>query len=477
MTARTALVVGGGQAGLSSAIHLSLLGLDVSLIEQRPELGGKAAGLVEQGFHLDPGPSIIISPWIYADVFRKCGTTIEDRLPMQRLPQIFRIHREDGREPLDLPASRREFLDCIPEDTQGLDRLFSQIDTVYDHLKETIFERPYDRPWQLMDPGLIATALPFDVRLSYKELVNTYVRSPEMRALFYGFPSYSGQTFHSKAAGALMVPYLMAEEGVWFPEGGVAAIPDSFARLAREQGVSILTGIEAREVRSEGRKLMAIVDQNGGEHQADIIVFAMDRLTVEERLLKREVKKTPSYSYFTLHFGLNRPLEGLAHHSLLLPSDFEAGFHDLYDDLLPPRSPVVYLNSTPAPDGCSNLFVVLTVPAMHPHFDWAEEAPRQRELALRMMDKFGWPIRPEDIIFERQQSPITFLERDGSWKGSLYGPLGAERLFGLFPLSNEDPVLKNVFYAGGAVQPGAGLPMATLSGKFVADKAARRFEI
>lgn len=477
MTPRTALVVGGGQAGLSAAIHLRLLGLDVSLIEQRNELGGKAAGFVEQGFHLDPGPSIVISPWIYADVFRRCGERINDWLPMKRLPQIFRIHREDGRPSLDLPASRQEFLDCIPEDKQGLDRLFCQIDTVYDHLKETIFDRPFDRPWQLLDPGLVATALPFDVRLSYKALVDTYVRSPEMRALFYGFPSYSGQTFHSKAAGALMVPYLMAEEGVWFPDGGVAAIPASFAQLAKAQGVQMRQGVKAESTRLEGRMAKAVVDQNGEEHTADIIVFAMDRLTVEERLLGRTVKKTPSYSYFTLHFGLSRQFDGLAHHSLLLPDDFEAGFHDLYDGLLPPSSPVVYLNSTPAPAGCHNLFVVLTVPAIHPHFDWAEEEPRQRELALRMMERFGWPIRSDDVIFERHQSPVTFLERDGSWKGSLYGPLGAERLFGLFPLSNEDSALRNVFYAGGAVQPGAGLPMATLSGKFVADKAARRFGI
>ena len=93
----------------------------------------------------------------------------------------------------------------------------------------------------------------FDVRKTYRELVDGMFRSPLLRAFFYGFPSYGGQTYDSKAPGALMIPYLMIQEGVYYPEGGVAAIPEAFERLARELGVEFQKGKATGLRRAGGR--------------------------------------------------------------------------------------------------------------------------------------------------------------------------------------------------------------------------------
>ncbi len=472
---RRAAVIGGGQAGLSAAIHLRLMGLEVELLEQRGVWGGKAAGLQESGFDLDPGPSIIISPWIYADVFARAGERMADHLRLRQVDPIFRMMLED--RVLDLPPDREGFLSCIQQDESAHRRLFAQLDNVYPHIRDTIFERPFDRPWHLVHPKLIATALPFDLRKSYRQQIDALFLSPELRALYYGFPSYSGQTYHGRAAGALVVPYLMVEEGVWFPDGGVAAIPAAFAALAARLGVTMRPGSRVLGLAREGDRVRAVRLEGQDDIEADLVVSAVDRITVETQWLDRRLDLTPSFSYFTLHLGLRKELLGLKHHTLLVPPDFAQGFEQLYGEGLPPDAPVVYLNSTPAPEGCTNLFIVLTVPAMRSHLDWQAEEVRQRGLALEIVRRFGWSWEPEDVVFERMQSPRTFQERDGSWRGSLYGPLGDERLFGLLPLANDDPELKNLFYAGGSVQPGAGLPMATLSGRFAAEKAGRRFRL
>jgi phytoene desaturase len=472
---RRAVVLGGGQAGLSAAIHLRLCGLDVELLEQRDAWGGKAAGISLNGFELDPGPSIIISPWIYSDVFSRAGERMADHLRLRRVDPIFRMVMED--RILDLPPDREGFLSCIQQDESAHRRLFGQLDNVYPLIRDTIFERPFDRPWHLLHPKLIATALPFDIRQSYRQQIDGLFSSPELRALYYGFPSYSGQTYSGQAAGALLVPYLMVEEGVWFPEGGVAAIPAAFAGLARRLGVQMRLQSRVRGLVREAGRIAAVQIEGEADLAADIVISAVDRITAETRWLERRRDLTPSFSYFTLHLGLKKKLEGLRHHTLLVPSDFARGFEQLYGEGLPPDAPVVYLNSTPAPEGCTNLFIVLTVPAMRSHLDWEAEEIRQRDLALEIVRRFGWTWEPDEAVFERMQSPRTFEERDGSWRGSLYGPLGSERLFGLLPLSNEDPEFRNLFYAGGSVQPGAGLPMATLSGRFAAEKAARRFRL
>jgi phytoene dehydrogenase-like protein len=136
---------------------------------------------------------------------------------------------------------------------------------------------------------------------------------------------------------------------------------------------------------------------------------------------------------------------------------------------------VIYLNNPcrvdphAAPPGHTNLFAVLTVPAMHDHLDWEQESARLRTVTRQELNRFGLGFDDSDIIFERQQDPRYFQSAHGSWRGSLYGPDEKERLWGLFSLGPRDPQFRNLTYAGGTAQPGAGLPMVTLSGKFAAD--------
>lgn len=308
----------------------------------------------------------------------------------------------------------------------------------------------------------------FDPRADYKQLVDGMFESPLLRAFFYGFPSYNGQTYDSKAAGALMIPYLMITSGVWWPEGGVASIPASFYRLAKELGVEFRFRAKAAGVNAEKGMVQSLSLESGEQVRADAFISNMDRITLGG-LLGRPQPKQPSFSYFTLHWGIRRKIEGLDHHTLLVPAKSSQGFEDLYRKRRPPEDLVLYLNSTPAPPGCTCLFAVATVPALEDHLDWTKEAAKLRGQVRRQLDSFGLGFQEEEIIFERMQTPQTFLERDGSWRGSLYGPDEAERLWKLLPFRCRDEELSNLFYAGGTVQPGAGLPMVTLSGKFAAD--------
>lgn len=467
------VVIGAGQGGLSAAIHARLRGHDVLVLDPNGS-GGKARRIHQDGFTLDPGPSIIIMPWVYQDVFRAAGRNPEDYLRFQRLDPISRVLFE-GQEPLDLPADPeacREVVDRLdPEDGRNFRNLMRILAEVAPAIRESIFKHPYDKPWQLLDPKLVRIGMRFDVRKSYKELVDGWFRSPLLRAFFYGFPSYGGQTYHSKAAGALMIPYLMVDEGVWYPEGGVASIPESFRRLAEELGVEFRE-FRATGIRTQGNKAIAVQTAEG-EVPCDHLISNVDPLTVGG-WLGRVHTEEPSLSYFTLHWGIRAPTDGLEHHTLLIPERFEAGLQGLYDRESFPDPPIVYLNATnrvdpaTAPLGSTNLFAVVTVPADTPRMDWERRTSEYREIVLRQLSAFGLRPREDDVAFERLQNPPLFAERDGSYRGSLYGAHERHRLFGLFPHPNRDPQVRNLLYCGGGVQPGAGLPMVTLSGKFAA---------
>jgi len=457
------VVIGAGQGGLSAAIHCKLLGHDVLLLEQHDVVGGKAAGLEIEGFKLDPGPSIVILPRLYEQVFKAAGKSMDSYLRFQRLDPFSRVYAE-GQEPLDLPADREACLTLLeerfPEDAQSFRRLMSKLDRAMPHIDRSIFRRPYDKPWKLADPHLIAFAMQFDVRQTYRALVDRWFKTPLLRAFFYGFPSYGGQSYESKAPGALVIPYLMIQEGVFYPEGGVAAIPNAFRKLAEDLGVEIRTNCRVTGLRCEAGKIVG-VDTEQGAYDGDAVISNVDRLTTG-KWLGRTPREEPSFSYFTVHWGVRKKLDGLAHHTLLVPRDFERGFEMLYGKREFPQPPIVYLNATPeAPEGCTNLFAVVTSPANN-----ADDHGRE---VREQIAKFGFEFKDDEIVFERIQTPRYFEERHGNYLGSLYGPDERHRIFGMMPLRNYDEEFANLFYCGGSVQPGAGLPMVTLSGRFAAE--------
>lgn len=459
--------------GLSAAIHARLQGWDVLVIEQSDRCGGKAAGIEIDGFHLDPGPSIIILPDIYRDVFRAAGRNPEDYLRFIPLDILSRVYFE-GHEPLNLPSNYDACLDLLkeiaPDDVAPFRKLIEKLDRSVTSLEQAVFQRPILKLSDFARPGLMKFGLQFNPFRNYRTLVDQWFTSPLLRAFFYGFPSYSGLSYNDPAPGAFLIPYYMLRDGVYFPEGGVRKIPRAFERLARELGVEFR--METRFRRFVGERGIEL--ESGELLEADHIICNVDKLTATG-----ESSLEPSLSYFTLHYGVRQQLDGLEHHTLLVPGRFADGFERLYANAFP-DPPIVYLNATQAldpeaaPSGSTNLFAVVTVPARGPTLDWPGGREEYRRKVRHVMAQFGFDWSNEDEVFERIQDPDYFEAAHGNYRGSLYGPIPKQRAFGMFPLGNWDPAHPNRAFCGGSVQPGAGLPMVTLSGKFAVDALAKQ---
>ncbi len=462
--------------GLSAAIYARLAGHSVLVLERSTAPGGKAAGIEIQGYQLDPGPSIIILTRLYEAVFRDAGRSMSDYLQFDRLDVISRVYF-GAEPPIDLPRDEDACFallhDMNPADARRLKQVFGKIESVESTLDQTIYDHPFERPIDLMHPALLRFGMKFNPLKTYKRMVDEMFTLPLLRAFFYGFPSYGGQSYHAKAPGAFMIPYYMMREGVYFPQGGVRAIPFAFAKLASELGVEFRYGADVVGVESESGRVKSLKLGSGERIESEWVISNLDRSRFSG-LMGAPVTEPPSFSYFTAHWGVGQEIPGLEHHNLFIPTDFESGFRELYDHSRFPTHPIVYLNAThhldpaAAPTGCSNLFAVVTAPAAVDGIDWAADSPGYVDRVRSVLRDAGCEWSTADIQFERIQNPLYFAHAHGNYLGSLYGLSEGHRLWGMFPATNTDPRWPNVVFCGGSVQPGAGLPMVTLSGKFAA---------
>ena len=468
------VVIGAGLGGLSAAIYGRLAGYDVLVIEKSNSAGGKAAGITVGEYVLDPGPSIIILPRLYEAVFTAAGRNMSDYLQFKPLATISRVFFGND-APIDLPANAEACLallkDINPNDAKALKGLLDKLAKVEPLLDKTVYDHPYVKKFQLMDVNLLRFGMGFNPLKTYKELVDPLFESPLVRAFFYGFPSYGGQTYSAKSPGAFLIPYYMLTDGVYFPEGGVRAIPKAFQRLAEELGVQFRFGESVKSVEGEGNSMKAVVLESGERIEADAFVSNVDRFTFAG-YRSEQVVGEPSFSYFTVHRGIRRAFPNLDHHNLFIPANFAQGFEELYQAGKFPTDPIVYVNSTgtldpeAAPAGSSNVFAVVTSPAKVAGIDWAKSESEYADRVDRVLANAGVTWDQNEVDFVRIQTPEYFESAHGSYRGSLYGLDDASRLWGMFPASNQDDRWTNLTYAGGSVQPGAGLPMVTLSGKF-----------
>ena len=491
-----AVVIGSGVGGLSAALELRRRGLDVVVIERHGEVGGKASERRAGGFRWDEGPSIVVMPWVYRTLFEASGLDPEALLPFRRLDPAFGVVLTDGRR-LDVPAEadglRAAFAEIEPADAEGLDRFLALVDKFAGLIGHAYCDRIISGWSQVMLSPLLLSAAVISPARTYADLIDSYFKSPAIRELLHGFPTYSGFDPQKAPASLAIIPWTIIREGVWYPaEGGVAAIPRAIAEACRLKGVDILTGVEAEAIELDATGRAWGVATSDGGFAADVVVSNSDYVHTF-RMLRggkgfapdvesfREGDAEPSQSFFTIQLGCDRTWDTQAHHLLVLTEGSKRVYDELFERNEYPGDPPLYLNVTSttdradAPAGGSNPFLVVGAPPLPPGggTDRRFESEYADQLISRL-ERSGFPGLSASIVSKTITGPEEWRDRFHAFRGAIYG-LGNHHnvLGGSFrPLPYRDD-LPGLYFAGGGVQPGAGLPMVVQSGKLVAERAAR----
>lgn len=485
----TVIVVGAGLGGLATAIRLAVRGFTVTILEKNTRVGGKMDIVCESGYTFDTGPSLLTMPFVLEELFRDASREMTDYLELVRIDPICHYHFADG-STLDAFSDRERMAQEVgrlsPSDVAGFQQFLAHGEEIYRAASEPFLFQPFGSwNWRsiLSQLQYLPAVTKLDAGRTLHDAVSRYVKDERLRQLLNRFATYNGSSPYHAPATLSIIPYVEFAMGGWYVRGGMYSIAHALARLARELGVMIETGVEVDGLMCQDRSVTGVKVTGGENRAARFVVVNADALYARHRLLgpamngrwKKSREPEPSLAGFVLLLGVNHRYEDLHHHTIYFSSDYRREFDALIAEQKPYDNPTIYVSvsavSDPglAPGGASNMFVLVNAPPLGKEFDWATQTQSYRDLIIRQLTERGLTDLERHIEIEHMTTPQDFQDRYNAYRGAIYGTSSNSRFSAFLRPPNRSRDLDRLYFVGGSSHPGGGIPLVLLSGKIVAE--------
>ncbi|MFO8006984.1 MAG: phytoene desaturase family protein [Candidatus Brocadiia bacterium] len=488
-------IVGGGLGGLAAACVLSARGHEVTLFEGNPWVGGKAAVLEQDGFRFDMGPTILSIPRVLRRIFAEADRDLDEELELVRLDPQWRCFFEDGSR-LDLLENTGDMAEELSEFGSDLElpegyREFMDLsDRLRTISEEYFFWKPVGSVRDTLDVGgafklsVLADLMAMRFGHSVSGTVAEFLPDERVCQMAEHFTQYIGSSPMKAPAILCGIARMQTDEGIWYPIGGIRQVPVALDELARELGADIRTEARVQQIRLKDGAVAGLEMEDGETFACEAVVANSDSVRTHRELIggsaARAFQKRRSYepacSGVVLYLGLDRRYEQLLHHNFVFSRDPVEEFKAIYDAGEPAPDPTCYVcapaSTDPgvAPSGGEALYVLTHTPYLHPEHDWAQIFPRYRDKIVEKLKRTGGLEDLDDhIVFEAFLTPRDIHERYSVLQGAIYGLASHGRFVGAFKPNNRSPDVAGLYLAGGSAHPGAGMPMALMSGWIAAD--------
>jgi diapolycopene oxygenase len=485
---KNVVVVGGGLAGLSAAIRLSVDGHRVTVFEKNERAGGKLNTREGKGFKFDTGPSILTMPWVLEKLFESAGKKLEDYMEIVRVEPQWRTFFEDGVHldmSADLPTMLKEMNALSPHDAQKLFEYLDYSAKQYELCMKSFYSHSLAGLTDLRSHHSLTELLKMDPLKTVHQATKSYFNDPHIQQMFDFLVMYVGSSPYHSPAILSQLAHVQLGLGIFYVKGGMYNIARGMIKLLGELGVEIKTNAQVASIESSQGKATGIVLASGEKYPADLVVSNLEGIPAYKTLLKdvptaeSEVKKlekfVPSVSGLVLLLGVDRIYDKLQHHNFFFSKNPETEFSQIFDQGIPADDPTVYVgissksDDTQSPKGCDNLFVLTHVPPLKDGESWEHHRDRYRNIVLDKLERMGIPDLRKHIVFEYQFTPDDLQSLYGPNGGSIYGVAADKKKNGGFKIPSRSNVLSNLYFVGGSTHPGGGVPMVTLSGQLTAD--------
>jgi phytoene desaturase len=467
-------------------------GLEVTVLEKQPRVGGRTSAIEADGYRFDLGPTFFLYPQILQEIFQAVGRDMFKEIPMTKLDPQYRLIFGAGGELLATPDVERmvtEIAKLSPRDAPQFRRFMNENRVKLEKFAPCL-QTPFPG-WTSLVSARLLSVLPFlkPWKSLHAELAS-YFSDPRLQLAFTFQSKYLGMSPFQCPSLFSILSFLEYEHGIWHPTGGCNAITRNMARVAEELGVTIKLNTPVQEVLFTGRRASGVRTAQG-EMRADAVVVNADFAAAMTKLVpnaqrrrwtdEKIAKKDFSCSTFMLYLGVEGQFDQLAHHNIYVTKDYRRNLDEIERQHVLSEDPSFYVenpvrtDATMAPPGHSALYVLLPVTHQHPNVDWTKEKARYREVALRQLTKIGLPADLEKRIrFERVITPADWEGKVDVYRGATFNLAHSfTQMLHLRP-QNRFEDCDGMYLVGGGTHPGSGLPVifesARISSKMVLDE-------
>lgn len=484
-SSKSVCIIGSGIAGLATSIRLQSLGFQVTVFEANDYPGGKLSEFSEKGYRFDKGPSLFTMAQLVEDLFQLANKNVNDYFSYKRKDTVCNYFYEDGTR-FSAPSSIEGFAEnasnSFSVDKQKIISYFKKSKKKYDLTSSIFLENSLHKLSNYLSINVLKAI--FQVRsLNINSTLHIYNKSffkdKNLIQLFDRFATYNGSSPYLTPGIMSMIPHLEQYYGTFFPKGGMYSITKSLYKLACDLGVSFQFNTMVDEIVVKNKIAIGIkISQD--TLFFDYIVSNSDVVPTYRNLLKTQkapekiLSQQRSSSALIFYWGIKKEFQELDLHNIFFSKDYKTEFDYIFKNNNVFKDPTVYVNisskeeKTDAPKESENWFVMVNVPSNNGQ-NWDKIISDVRGNVIKKLSKILKVDLNSLIDFESVLDPRTIERNTQSFQGALYGASSNNKFSAFLRHPNFSQQIKNLYFCGGSVHPGGGIPLCLLSGKIVSE--------
>lgn len=476
------VIVGAGLAGLSAALRLIGAGRKVTVIERESVPGGRNGLLKKGGYAFDTGPTVLTMPSLIQDAFNCVGEDMKNWLELLPVSPLYRAYYADGSQ-IDVHTNTQEMEAEIaskisPNEAAGYAKYVDFVTKLYKYEMNDFIDRNIDSPFNLLTPNLARLiALGGFRKLSPK--VNQFMKDPRLQKVYSFQAMYAGVSPQQALAIYGVIAYMDSVNGVFFPKGGMHAVPRALAAAASKHGVEFKYDTTVSKIEIVNSRAKAVVTQEGQRIECDAVILNPDLPVAWRDLLGRTPLSVKRLNYspscVTMLVGSSKKYEFAAHHNIHFGESWDGVFDELITrkKLMSDPSFLVTIASKDdpslAPPGKHSYYVLFPTPNLDADIDWNVQAQPYRDHMINILEQRGYSGFGDAIETEALTTPLDW-QRQGMERGAPFASAHTFFQTGPFRPRNMAAGIENVVFAGSGTQPGVGVPMVLISGRLAAER-------
>jgi len=480
---KKAIIIGSGIGGIATALRLRSMNYDVTVFENNDFPGGKLTSFDLGHYRFDAGPSLLTMPHFIDELFDLFNENPRDHFNYKKKDISCKYFWDDGTK-LNAYSEKSKFINEINKvlgvKESTVSTYLLKAKKKYDLTKSMFLEQSLHKLKTYLSKDLLiglSNVFSFQINKTLNQVNELELKEPHLVQLFNRFATYNGSSPYKTPGMMTLVQHLEQEYGTYVSDKGMNNITKSLYDLALRQGIDFKFNSFVSQILVSGKRAIG-VSVGEESYSSDIVVSNMDIVPTYRNLLKnhyqpeKTLSQERSSSALIFYWGINKEFKNLDLHNIFFSNDYKKEFQSIFEKKSIFSDPTVYINITSkdvkgdAPDNCENWFVMINSPNDSGQ-DWDNMIDEVKSNILKKINRL-LNIDLEDYIeYEKVYTPKTIESNTQSYMGSLYGSSSNNLMSAFLRHPNFSNKILNLYFCGGSVHPGGGIPLCLLSAKIV----------